>query len=183
MVAAAIPLLTAAAGTAGTATAGAAAGGFLSSVGGIAGALSIGSGLFSAYSTLQAGRAQSDAYNIEAQQMQMQAEFERTRAMQEEANRQARLNEILGLQMASQAGRGVALGSGTDLAITAFSEEEARRESDIANLDSKFRQTQLKSQAKQATMSGKASLLESRYRAAGTMFDTGVKVYDRKRTT
>lgn len=157
-------------------------GGILASLGGFSSLMSLGSGLFSAYSTLQSGREANYASKVEAQQMQMQAEFERTRAMQDEANRQARLNEILGLQMAGQAGRGTAIGSGTDIALSDFSEEEARRESDIANLDSKFQQTQLKSRAAQSRMSGKASLLNSRYAAASTLFDTGTKAYERRLT-
>jgi len=207
MVAAAVPLLaslgtTAGAATAATTVAGAgissallaapvasaagfsalSTGGILASLGGLSGIMSLGSGLFSAYSTLQSGRASSDAYKAESQQLAMQAEFERTRAMQEEANRAARLNEILGLQMAGQAGRGTVMGSGTDIAISDFSEEEARRESDIANLDSKFQQSQLRAKAAQSRMSGRASLLSSRYQAAGTLFDTGVKFNERRLT-
>lgn len=185
-----IPLLASAASTAGAATtttaaAGAAAAssaGFFSSLGSIASIVSFGSGLYSAYNQFQAGSVEQKSYNLEAGQLAVQADFEKTRAIQEEANRQARLNEILGLQMAGQAGRGTVMGSGTDIAISDFSEQEAQRESDIANLDSKFQQSQIKSRAIQSRMSGKASLLNSRYTAAGTLIDTGIKAYERRLT-
>lgn len=170
---------TAAAGTAATAASSA---GFFSSLGSIASIVSFGSGLYSAYNQYQAGNVEQKSYNLEAGQLAVQADFEKTRAIQEEANRQARLNEILGLQMAGQAGRGTVMGSGTDIAISDFSEQEAQRESDIANLDSKFQQSQIKSRAIQSRMSGKASLLNSRYTAAGTLIDTGIKAYERRLT-
>jgi hypothetical protein len=134
---------------------------------------------FSAFSQLQGGQMANAAAKNEAQQSELQREIEKTRAMQEEANRKARLNEILNNQMAMTAGRGVAVGSGSDIALTDFSIEEAERESGIAALDSKFRQQQLTMRAGQSRLSGRASLLSSRSQAGSTLFEAATRAADR----
>jgi len=186
MAVAALPLLVGTAGTA--ATAGAAATAATAGLFGAGGAMTLGGilggagslfSVMSAFSQLKAGNMAASASKNEAAQYQMQAEVEKTRAIQEESNRKARLNEILNNQMAMTAGRGVMVGSGSDIAISDFSMEEAKREGGIASLDSQFRQQQLRMQAGQARLSGKASLLSSRGKAAGTIFDAATTAFDR----
>jgi hypothetical protein len=147
------------AGIAGTGLASSA--GFLSTLSTIATVASAGMSIVGGIQGMQAGRA-------EAAQLNQQAQFERVRAKQEEANRQARLTQILGEQAAMAAGRGVQLGSGSNLAIADFSVEEAARESRIAGMDTQFRQSQLRGQASQARKSGTASLISGIGSAAST---------------
>lgn len=108
-----------------------------------------------------AGQLSAGAAEMEATQLEMQAEHEKTRALQESTNRRQQLNQILNKQMSMTAGRGVAIGSGSDLAITSFSEQEFQEEDDIAMSDSRFRQQQLRNQATQARLGGRGSLLAS----------------------
>lgn len=111
---------------------------------------------------MTAGRLQAGAAEMEALQLEQQAENEKTRALQESANRRQRLNDILNKQMAMTAGRGVAVGSGSDLAIASFSEEEFQEEEDIARTDSEFRRQQLRLQAQQARVGAAGSLMRAR---------------------
>ncbi len=136
---------------------------------------SIGSSLYGAYSGFQAGRN-------EAAQYKQQVEMESIRAQQEEANRRIRLNEILGAQMAATAGRGVVVGSGSDIAIADFSIEEANRESQIAKTDSLFKQSQLRSQSSQARKAGTASLISGIGNAVSTGYDDYTRRKERERT-
>lgn len=197
---AAAPLLTTAATTAGATAAGTAAttaavGGFggsliaaapaitaattgtsfLGTLGTLASIASIGSTLYGAYDAYQGS-------NYEAQQYTQQVDFEQTRAAQDEANRQRKLTQILGSQMALAAGRGMKIGSGTDLAIAKFSEEEAQRESDIAAFDSRQSQINAMSRAQQASKRGRASLVSGVVDAGVRGYDTYTKFQERQRT-
>jgi hypothetical protein len=163
MAMAALPLL----GAAGTAGAGAM--GTLSTIATIA---SIGSSLVSGFMGMQAGAA-------EAAQIKQQQQMEKTRAMQEEANRQANLTRILAEGMAMSAGRGGVIGSGSDIAVSDFSMEEANRESGIAKLESKYQQQRLSMQASQAKRSGVASLISGVSGALSTAGTYAEKRYER----
>jgi hypothetical protein len=132
---------------------------------------------------MRGGQMQQQGYNFEAAQFIQQADFERTRAKQEEANRQARLTQILGNQMAMTAGRGMQIGGGTDIAIAEFSEEEARREDDIASLDSRYRQSQLTGQAAQSKLAGNAAAYNAKTKAMSTLVSTGTSLLERVQTT
>jgi hypothetical protein len=181
MAAAAAPLLGSLAGTAGTAAAGTLTIGTIAQVVSTVG--SVLGPIMSARSSMQAGAMANQAALMEAQQFEMQREVEKTRAMQEEANRKAKLNQILGAQMAMTAGRGVTIGSGSDIAIADFSEEEAKRESDIAGYDSRARQRMLSMNASNARMSGRASLLDSRNSALSTLMTGAMSIAERQLTS
>lgn len=129
-----------------------------------------------------AGKLQANAAEMEALQLESQSEFEKTRALQEQSNRRQKLNDILNRQMSMTAGRGVAIGSGSDLAISSFSEQEFQEESDIASTDSKFRQQQLRMQANQARLGGQGSLLSSKARQSSRTFDAATKSFERLNT-
>lgn len=120
---------------------------------------------------------------IEALQLESQAEFEKTRALQEQANRRQKLNEILNRQLSLTAGRGISIGSGSDLAISSFSEQEFDEESDIARTDSEFRQRQLRLQAQQARLGGSASLMSARNNASSRTFGAFTSAFERINTT
>jgi len=146
--------------------------------------------LFSGISSMFANNAdqagsqmQANAAQMQALQLEQSAEFEKTRAIQEESQRRQRLNQILGQQMAMTAGRGIAIGSGSDLAIASFSEQEFEEENKISNSDSKFKQQQLRQNANQARLGGSASLLASKSRRNARTFDTVVKTAERVRTS
>jgi len=120
------------------------------------------SGLFANNAEMSGARLQAQSAEMQGLQLEQQAESEKTRSLQEEAQRRQRLNQILNTQMSMTAGRGVAIGSGSDLAIADFSIEEAEDESDVARTDSEFRQRQLRLQAQQARLGGQASLMSAR---------------------
>jgi len=142
------------------------------------------SSMFGANNADQAGsQMQANAAQMQALQLEQSAEFEKTRAIQEESQRRQRLNQILGQQMAMTAGRGIAIGSGSDLAIASFSEQEFEEENKISNSDSKFKQQQLRQNANQARLGGSASLLASKSRRNARTFDTVVKTAERVRTS
>jgi hypothetical protein len=173
MAGAAVPLLM----TAGKGVGGAAAGGGIFAT--LSSVFSFGSAALSVFGGVQGMRAS----NAEAAQINQQRQFEALRAKQEEANRQAKLSEILSTQMAQTAGRGIQLGSGSDIAIADFSIEEARRESDIASMDSQFRQNQLQFTASQARRAGRASLISGLSSAASTTVGQLNREYERSRTS
>jgi hypothetical protein len=137
------------------------------------------SALFSVVSGIQGMQAARG----EAAQVTGQMEIEKTRAAQEEADRQRRLTQILNdsLAVGSSSGSG-ALGSGSDMASTGFSQEEAARESRIASLDSKFRQDQLRMQRAQIRMGGKASLIRGFAGAASSVASSRIGSFERTRT-
>ncbi len=149
---------------------------------GILSTLSTAATVISAGSSILGGLQARNAARGEAAQIKQQVEIEKTRAAQEESNRQARLTQILGEGLVMSAGRGGTLGSGSDLAITDFSVEEARREGAIASLDSRFRRDQLRMQASQARKSGTASLISGLSNAASTVGTYAERRYERTRT-
>jgi hypothetical protein len=83
--------------------------------------------------------------------------------------------------MSLTAGRGVAIGSGSDLAIADFSTQEAQEESDIARSDSEFRQRQLRLQAQQARLGGRASLMNARASALDRTTRGAISAFERTR--
>lgn len=177
-----VPLLVGSAGTAATATTAAKAAtaglfgfGKKLTLGGVLSGLGTVGTIFSGLSGFQASRA-------EEQQIKFQEQAERTRAAQEEANRQARLSQIMNQSMAIRAASGGGFGSASDLAITGFSEEEAKRESDIAALDSTSRLSQLRMQRGQTRMTGRASLLSGVAEGAGRFSSRLEQQYERTRT-
>lgn len=165
----ALPLLAAAGGTAG------AAAGTMGTMATIATVASAGMSIFSGIQGMQASKA-------EATQIDQQRRYEVLRAKQDEANRQAKLTYILGAQMAGGAGRGITSDSGSMIALADFSEEEAKRESGIASLDSKFQQQQMKMQSSQARRQGKASLIGGIGQAVSTVGSFAEQRYERSRT-
>jgi hypothetical protein len=160
----------------------------------IALAFSVLSAVGGAYSQIQqasqaraAGKIQAAGIEMENKQLELQMDAEKTRVMQEEANRKARLNEILGGQMAMTAGRGVQIGSGSDLAIAQFSEEEAMREAEMGRSDSNYRQALLGLEKGQNALRKQGALLSAKSTAQGhyakgaqTLFQGGVDYYDKK---
>lgn len=127
----------------------------------------------------QAAAYSSAASEMEALQIESQAEAEKTRAMQEQAQRQQRLNQILGAQMASAAGRGMGVGSGTQLAIADFSQQEFAEESDIARTDSEQRIRNMRLQAGQSRLSGRASLVSQKTDNMNRAVTTGINTLER----
>lgn len=139
--------------------------------------------LFSAGSSIFAGQQEAQSFEFEAQQLELQSENERARAAQEEANRQALLTQILNNQLAGAAGRGIGVGSGSELAIEDFSIEEMKRESEIAASDSLFRRRQLAAQAAQARRGSRASMLSGYLGAGQTLFGSATRNFERRVTT
>lgn len=134
----------------------------------------------------QSALMQAEASKMEALQLESQAEDEKLRAMQEERNRRMELNRVLGRQMAMTAGRGIAIGSGSDLAISNFSQEEAEREQDIANYDTMVRQNQIKAgaantraRAASEVSSGWSRRYASRVQSRGTMMNAYIQSAER----
>lgn len=151
---------------------------------------SIGMSLYSGYQSMQAGRAEAGMFKEQSRQYNQQALMEGMRAQQEESNRQVKLNEILNTQMAQFAGRGVQLGGGSDIAISDFSIEEARREGEMASMDSRQRQINLRGQAQQARgqasqarAAGMAGLISGIASAAQTGYGAYTKSQERKLTS
>ena len=152
-----------------------AAAGAAGTLGTIATAVSIGTSLFAGLQQFQAGRQES-------QDLKDQAEFERLQSVQEEANRQTRLSQILSTQMAQAAGRGITVDSGSNIAVTEFSIEEAERESRLAKLDSEFRQEQILERSRQARRSGQGALFSALGGAGGKAYSFSQDVLDRQQT-
>ena len=151
--------------------------------GGAFGALRTASQVLSAGASVYGGIEGYQAGRAESKMLKEQAALEATRAAQEEANRQAQLTRILSEGMSMQAGRGGQVGSGSDIAISDFSTEEARRESGIASLESRFQQSRLRSQAVQARKGGTASLISGVAGAASTLASAAESRYERTRTS
>lgn len=170
MAAAALPLLMSAIGTAG------AAAGTAGTLATIASVASAGMSIFSGVQAYRAGRAEEAQYK-------MQAEYTGLQAKQEEANRQSALTKVLNTQMATVAMSGGQVGSGTDLAIADFSKSEAARESRIATMDTKFKQGQQYSQARQAVRTGQAGLISGFTSAANTAISGFNNSAQRTKTT
>jgi hypothetical protein len=141
------------------------------------------SSLFASNQEMAGARLQAQGAELQALQLEQQGEFEKTRALQEEAQRRQRLNQILNTQMAMTAGRGIAIGSGSDLAIADFSTQEAEEESDIAKTDSQFRQRQLRMQATQARLGGGASLMSARASSLNRTTQNVLSAVERTRFT
>lgn len=131
---------------------------------------------------LQAGRLQALASENEALQIETQMRMESMKAQQEEANRRSSLNQALSAQLASAAGRGVAVDSGSMLAIADESLGEADRETAVASMDLSYRQKMLQAQARQSRIGGQAGLLASKASATRTAISAFDKVTDRIQT-
>ena len=174
-----VPLAATAAGAATTGLFG--AGGALT-LGGVMKGVGLLSSLMGGLQNMQGAAYQESAAKMEAMQIESQIEAEKTRAMQEQAERQQRLNQILSSQMAAQAGRGIQVGSGSSLAIADFSQQEFEEESDIARTDSEQRIRQLRMQAGQTRLRGKASLLSSRTSGMQSMVQGGLNMFERTKT-
>ncbi len=156
---------------------------FMSTLGTLFSALPSISSMFASNQEMAGAKLQAQGAELQALQLQQQGEYEKTRALQEEGQRRQRLNQILNTQMSMTAGRGVALGSGSDMAIADFSIQEAQEESDIARTDSEFRQRQLRLQAQQARLGGSASLMNARTSSTVRTFDSLSKSVERMRFT
>lgn len=141
--------------------------------------ISFASSFMGARQEMAGAQIQNQGAQMQALQLEQQAEFEKTRSLQEEAQRRQRLNQILNNQMAMTAGRGIAIGSGSDLAIASFSEQEAQEESDVAASDSNFRQRQLRMQAAQARLGGSASLMSARSSATDRLAKGAISAFER----
>ena len=124
----------------------------------------------SALGSLAAGVTGYASAKDQKAQLAQQAQYEQVRAGQEEANRQSRLVSILNDQMAMTAGRGIQVGTGSDLALAEFSSRESAREGRIAGYDSAFKTKQIQGEAKQAGKAGYSSLISG-------LSDAGTKVY------
>lgn len=137
--------------------------------------LSTGFGLFSAFTGMQAGKA-------EAKQYANEQIVERSRAAQEEARRQQELTAILNTQAAMNAGRGVTADSGSALAISNFSQQEAIRDTKTGAFNSAQQISKLRMQQKQAKSGAVGSLLGGLAQAGGALADRGIAAYERQVT-
>lgn len=137
--------------------------------------LSTGFGLFSAFTGMQAGKA-------EAKQYANEQIVERSRAAQEEARRQQELTAILNTQSAMNAGRGVAGDSGSALAISNFSQQEAIRDTKTGAFNSAQQISKLRMQQKQAKSGAVGSLLGGLAQTAGAFADRSIAAYERQVT-
>jgi len=115
----------------------------------------------SAYAKTKQAAAQATAQKYQAQQLEIQSEYDRIAAMQEESARRNKLTSSLEAVRAVQAGRGVGMDSPTVTAI----EESAidRGERDIAS-------SKLTAQAKVSQEQTNAKLLEEQ---AGQTMEAG----------
>ena len=95
---------------------------------GVAVALSVLGTAVSAYGQMQAGKAQAQAAEFERAQYEEQRKLAQVQALDEEADRRRRLNQVLSTNRAAAAGMGISGDSRSFLAIQKDSENEAERD-------------------------------------------------------
>lgn len=169
MVAALIPLASAAGGTAlattaGTAAAATAAGSFIGPVTAAqsaAGTLSLLSPVFSGISALGSiagGFSDNSAYKAQAKQQALQARAEEIKGKQQANAIQDNLRRTLAAQNAAFAARGISPQSGSPVVLGRESREAAMNDIDVARFNSEMASMQGYQQAAQTKSKGKSAL-------------------------
>lgn len=149
--------------------------GTASTVGTIA---TIGMTAASAFSSMQAGKQEAAALNLQARQAGLNARLERLKGKQQAVEIQSQLNRDLASQNALFAARGGLAGEGSSLAAQMAARENATRDIDIARFNSEIgalnaeqRQSMFRSDAKSAKRAGMMNAVST---IAGTSFSTGM---------
>jgi hypothetical protein len=121
-----------------------------------------------AYSSIQQGNAQASAAEFERAQYEEQRTLGKIQALDEEADRRRRLNQVLASNQAAAAGMGINTnGSRSFLAIQDDSANEAERDIGRISLNAASQNRRFSLAADQASMSGKAAR-RAGYIGAGT---------------
>jgi len=127
-------------------------------------------GVVSAVSTIFGGQAENESAKVEASQVELQAQADRTQAAKEELNRQKRLQSILATQNATFAARGVA--GGSLAAIQRADVGQANLQRGEGELLGDINSFQARVQSQQLKQAGRSKLLGSVVRAGSILGDT-----------
>lgn len=130
----------------------------------------------SALGSIAGGFGQAAALKTEARNLEFQAKAERLRGKQISAQRRDQLNETLSAIDSIRASRGLATDSLGGMAIRAKQREVSRNNENSEVLTSKFRETDLKAQARSRRRAAPFAIIAGFAGAAGslassTMFD------------
>lgn len=136
---------------------------------------SVASAGVSAYSSIQAGKASYQAAEFERAQYEEQSKVAEVQALDEEADRKRRLNQVLSSNMAAAAAMGVSTEGRSFLAIQEESEAEANRDIGRIRLNAKSDKYRNSLAAQQAKMSGKAAMKSGYTGAATSLLSGGVQ--------
>lgn len=121
-----------------------------------------------AFSSIQQGNAQAAAADFERQQYEEQRSMNKIQALDEEADRRRRLNQVISSNQAAAAGMGVNTdGSRSFLAIQDDAKTEAERDIGRIRLNAASQNRRYSLAADQAAMAGK-SARRAGYVGAGT---------------
>lgn len=129
--------------------------------------------------TYESGRQQQYATELEARQMEQQAERERLASSQREVARLQELKDVLGSQRALFASRNISISSGTPQTLAGESKEAAMKESAIDKLNTGLRYTQNLSGAQQSKTAGQAARYTSYLGMSQSVFEQAAKIKNR----
>ncbi|MGE3479606.1 MAG: hypothetical protein AB7G80_09060 [Dongiaceae bacterium] len=130
-------------------------------------ALLIASTIFQAYSSIQQGKAEAEAANFERAQYEEQKALAKVQAMDEEADRRRRLEQVLASNRAAAAGMGVGTEGRSFLAIQDDNKAEAERDIGRIRLNAASTNRRYSLASDQAALASRNSL-RSGYIGAGT---------------
>ena len=138
--------------------------------------LAVGTAL-SAGGQIMAAQEQSRGAAFEQQQLNNQAQVERTAADQEEARRREELTSQLGTMQTLRAGRGVGMSSPTGMAILNSVAEDGTRDAQQASLNYLMKADSSRMSAQMAGQKSKYTLLGGYLGAGSTLAGGAYKYY------
>lgn len=137
----------------------------------------------SAFSAIQAGRAQEQQASFERAQAKDNRELAKLQAAQEETDRRKQLAAILAAQDAEAAAQGLGVGNYGSFAAGQRAERElAERDVESIRLMGQLRARQYGLQAQQASMAGKAARTAGYLKATSTMLGAGASLFTKGKT-
>lgn len=137
----------------------------------------------SAFSAIQAGRAQEQQAAFERAQAEDNRELAKLQAAQEETDRRKQLAAILAAQDAEAAAQGLGVGNYGSFAAGQKAERElAERDVESIRLMGQLRARQYGLQAQQSSAAGKAARTAGYLKATSTMLGAGASLFGKGKT-
>lgn len=138
--------------------------------------LMIGGTLFQAYGQMQAGKAQAEAAEFERAQYEEQRQLAQVQALDEEADRRRRLNQVLSTNRAAAAGMGISGDSRSFLAIQKDAGNEAEKDIGRIRLNASSTNRRYALAESQSSLAGKSARQSGMIGAATTLLSGGYKL-------
>ncbi len=130
--------------------------------------------LIGVLSTIAGGVQTFQAGRLEQKQLSLQADLVAAQAEKEELTRQEQLQRILASQFSASAATGFSPFSGSFAAISRDTASISAQQSRSARVGSQLKQSQLRSQGKQARRAGLFGAVGAGIRAAGQAEESGL---------